>query len=318
MAVKSTGQMSFVDALFPQGLAGSARLDRLQELVKWYRFEKLLKGLRSDGPGAPGYPPIVMFKAVLLQSLYGLSEAELEEAIVDRLSFRRFVGLGLEDRVPDHTTLCRFRNLLVHEGLLEKLFAEFQRQMDLAGVIVKRGTMLDATVIEAVSRRPPEGEVGKDPDAGFLGRRGKGGSSYGYKAHVGVDRGSGIIRKVITTPANVTDTTPADLLICGDEREVYADKAYDSRARREALKAQGKKPRIARRANKHHPVLSTRLQHYNQLLARRRAGVETTFATLKRRMGLTMIRYVGLKKATAQVLLAAMAFNLRRWAAIAT
>jgi IS5 family transposase len=319
MSVKRAGQMSFIEALLPQGgLAGSSHLDRLSGLVKWYRFEKLLKGVREEGPGRPGYAPLLMFKGLILQSLYGLSDAELEEALVDRLSFRRFVGLSLEDEVADHTTICRFRNRLIEQGLLEKLFAEFQRQMDLAGVIVKRGTMLDATLIETSFARPPEGETGHDPDAAFTRRKGKGGSTYGYKAHVGVDRGSGIIRKVLVTPANVNDTVPADALISGDERELYADKAYHSRARNEWLKAQGIKPRIAQRANKHHPVLSPRLKRYNALIARRRASVETTFATLKRRMGLVRIRYAGLKKATAQVLLAAMAFNLRRWVTVAS
>ena len=112
--------MSFVEALLPEGLGRSGRLDRLSELVKWYRFEKLLVRLRDPGPGQPGYPPLLMFKALLLQSLYGLSDAELEEALSDRLSFRRFAGLSLTDAVPDHTTLCRFRNRLVQEGLLER------------------------------------------------------------------------------------------------------------------------------------------------------------------------------------------------------
>src|SRR3954469_12706171 len=120
MSVKGTGQFSFVDALLPRGLKGSGRLDRLSELVRWYRFEKLLAKMRQEGPGRPGYRPVLMFKALLLQSLYGLSDAELEEALGDRLSFRRFVGLGLEDDIPDHTTLCRFRNGLVEAGLLEK------------------------------------------------------------------------------------------------------------------------------------------------------------------------------------------------------
>jgi IS5 family transposase len=317
MAVKRTGQLSFVEALLPRALSGFSPLDRLNGLVKWYRFEKLLKGLRDEGPGRAGYKPLLMFKALLLQSLYGLSDGELEEALSDRLSFRRFAGLSLEDPVADHTTFCRFRNRLIEAGLLEKLFAEFQRQMDLAGIMVKRGTMLDATLIETACARPPEGEAGSDPEAAFTRRQGKAGSTYGYKAHVGVDRGSGVIRTVITTPANVNDTVPADRLVCGDEREVYADRAYHSRSRSDGLKARGIKPRIARRANKHQPVLTPRLKRYNALIARRRAAVETTFATLKRRMGLTRIRYVGLKKASAQILLAAMAFNLRRWGALA-
>ncbi len=317
MAVKRVGQASFVDALLSTK-GGGGSLERLSGLVKWYRFEKLIGHLRDEaGPGRPGYPVLVLFKALLLQSLYGLSDRELEEALDDRLSFRRFVGLSLEEPVPDHTVLNRFRNRLAAEGLLEKLFAELDRQLEGAGVILKRGTMLDATLIEAVSARPTDARPSTDPDARFAKRQGKGGSSFGYKAHVGVDEGSGIIRAVITTPANVNDTTPADDLICGDEPVVWGDGAYHTHAREAALKARGVKPRLARRPNKHHPKLPPRLARYNQLIARRRAAVETTFATLKNRMGLRVIRYVGLAKATAQLLIAAMAFNLRRWARLA-
>lgn len=316
MAVKRSGQFSFVDALLPQGLAGSSRLDRLAEVVKWYRFEKLLARVRDEGPGRAGYRPLLMFKALLLQSLYGLSDAELEEALGDRLSFRRFVGLSLEDSTPDHTTICRFRNRLIDGGLLEKLFAELDRQLEAAGLILKRGTMLDATLIETgAARSPPVGGTAQDsadPDARFAARQGKGGGIFGYKAHVAVDQGSGLIRRVITTAANINDTTPADDLIRGDERSVWGDAAYHTHAREAALKAKGVKPRLMRRANKHHP-LPPRLKRYNSLIARQRWAVETTFATLKRRMGLRAIRYIGLTKAAAQITLAAMAFNMRRW-----
>lgn len=319
MSLKQSGQFSFVDALMPQGVGRNARLERLSELVKWYRFEKLMKGLRDEaGPGRPGYHPLVLFKALLLQSLYGLSDVELEEALGDRLSFRRFVGLSLEAAVPDSTTLCRFRNRLGEEKRLEELFAELDRQLEAAGVILKRGTMLDATVIETAAASPPKGETpSADPDARFTRRQGKAGSSYGYKAHVGVDEGSGLIRSVITTPANVNDTTPADDLIRGDERVVWADAAYHTHARERELKARGVKPRLMRRPNKHHPELPPRLARYNRLIARRRGAVETTFATLKRRMGLSAIRYLGLAKASAQVMLAAIAFNMRRWVTLA-
>jgi IS5 family transposase len=317
MAVKQTGQLSLVEALLGGKVAGGpSPLDRLTGLVKWYRFEKLLAPLRDSGPGRPAWPPLVLFKALLLQSLYGLSDRELEEALCDRLSFRRFVGLSLEETVPDHTVLSRFRNLLIEAQLLEKLFGELDRQLEKAGVMLKRGTMLDATLIEAVSA-PTSGErPSQDPDARFGGAKSKGGFTFGYKAHVGVDDGSGLIRSVITTPANINDTVPADRLIRGDERTVWADAAYDTHARRARLRAEGRKARIARRPNKHHPELPPRLKRYNRLIARRRAAVETTFATLKNRMKLKTIRYVGLTKASAQVLLAAIAFNMRRWAAI--
>lgn len=315
MAVKRTGQLGFVDGwLAPGAGAGSDRLDRLTSLVKWYRFEKLLGRLRGEGPGRAAYAPLLMFKALLLQSLYGLSDAQLEEALGDRLSFRRFVGLSLVDATPDHTTICRFRLLLIDDGLLEKLFAELDRQLEQAGVILKRGTMLDATLIETGAAAPPSGDGAPvDPDARFTRRSGKPGFTYGYKAHVGVDEGSGIIRSVITTPANVNDTVPADDLIRGDEPAVWGDGAYHTHAREAALKARGIKPRLMRRPNKHHPKLPPRLQRYNRLISRRRAAVETTFATWKRRMGLTAIRYIGLQKAAAQVLLVSMAFNMRRW-----
>src|ERR1700684_710423 len=124
MAVKQTGQPSFMEVLLPKGAGANAALDRLAGLVKWYRFEKLLAHLRDEeGPG-PGYAVLVLFRALLLQSLYGLSDRELEEALGDRLSFKRFVGLSLEDAVTDPTGLNRFRNQLVEQGLLEKLFGE--------------------------------------------------------------------------------------------------------------------------------------------------------------------------------------------------
>ena len=314
MSVKRSGQMSFAEMFASPKLGGNARLDRLSELVRWYRFEKLLKGLRDEGPGRPGYRPLLMFRALLLQSLYGLSDTELEDALNDRLSFRRFLGLSLEDDVPDSTTLCRFRNRLVEEGLLEKLFGELDKQLERAGVILKRGTMLDATLIETGAARPPRDDADPlDPDAGFAKRQGKAGSTYGYKAHVGVDEGSGVIRSVITTAANVNDTVVADDLIRGDEKAVWADAAYHTHEREAALKARGVKPRLMRRPNKHHPKLPPRLARYNRLISRRRSAVETTFATFKRRMRLTSIRYLGLAKASGQVLLAAMAFNMRRW-----
>ena len=318
MAVKRTGQLSFVDVFVGGARLGgsSTALDRIGSLVKWYRFEKLLAGFNHEGPGHPGWPALVLFKALLLQSLYGLSVRELEEALADRLSFRRFCGLGLEETVPDHTVLNRFHTELAARGLLERLFGELDRQLEKAGVMLKRGTMLDATLIEAASA-PGSGErASRDADAAFGGARKKGGFTFGYKAHVGVDEGSGLIRSVITTPANVNDTVPADGLIRGDEKAVWADAAYHTHARGAALKARGIKARIARRPNKHHPDLPPRLQRYNRLIARRRAAVETTFATWKNRMRLTRIRYVGLVKARAQVTLAAIAFNLRRWAAI--
>ena len=316
MSVKRTGQLGFGEAAV-SGRGRNPALERVAALVDWDRIEALLSGLREDGPGRPGYRPLLLFKALLLQAWYGLSDAELEYRLGDSLAFGRFVGLSLEDDIPDHTTLCRFRNRLISGRLLEKLFAELDRQLEAAGLVLKTGTLLDATLVETSAARPPaKGGKLVDPDAAFAKRSGKPGFTYGYKAHVGVDQGSGLIRSVITTPANVNDTTPADALIRGDERSVLADAAYHTHARERRLKQDGVRARLMRRPNKHHPQLPPRLARYNRLIARQRAAVETTFATLKRRMGLSAIRYLGLVKAQAQVLLAAIAFNLRRWHAL--
>jgi transposase, IS5 family len=259
---------------------------------------------------------------LLLQAMYGLSDRELEEALADRLSFRRFAGLALADAVPDHSVLNRFRGRLVSEGLIDKLFAELDRQLEKAGVILKRGTMLDATLIPAVTARPGgRGGTERSPldsDAAFARHAGKPGSTFGYKAHVGVDQGSGLIRAVVTTSANINDTTPADGLIRGDEASVYADKAYAKRSRSAGLRARGIKPRIMHKSWGGGPALSRWQQRHNQLITPIRAAVETTFATLKNRMGLTRIRYRGLVKASAQITFAAIAFNLRRWARLTT
>ena len=317
MSVKRTGQLGFVD-LASSRRGGVPALERVSTLVDWSGVEQSLRGLREAGPGRPGYRALLLFKALLLQAWYGLSDAELEFRLGDSLAFGRFVGLSLEDEVPDHTTLCRFRNRLVAARLLERLFDELDRQLEAAGLVLKQGTMLDATLIETqAAAKPPRGELSKvDPDARLTARKGKPGTSFGYKAHVGVDQGSGLVRAVITTPANVNDTTVADDLIIGDEKAVWADAAYHTHAREAALKARGIKARLARRPNKNHPKLPPRLKRYNRLIARRRSAVETTFATWKRRMGLTAIRYIGLSKAAAQVQLVAIAFNLRRWAVL--
>jgi IS5 family transposase len=315
MAVRRTGQLCLGDALV-SGI-GSGVLDRIDGLVDWAGLAAIVAEVRAPeaGPGRPSWPGLVLLKALVLQSLYGLSDREAEAALADRLSFRRFCGLGLLEGVPDHAVLCRFRNALGAAGAVERLFAALDAQLLASGVMVRRGTMLDATLVETTAARPRDGKPARDPDAAFARRQGKAGSAYGFKAHVGVDAGSGLVRKVIVTPANVNDTVEADVLLCGDEREVWADAAYHTHAREAALRARGVKPRLARRANKHHP-LGRHARRLNRLIARRRAAVETTFATWKNRMGLTAIRYIGLAKARGQVTLTALAFNLRRWAAL--
>jgi IS5 family transposase len=255
-----------------------------------------------------------MLKALLLQQWYGLSDAELEEAINDRVSFRKFLGLSLEASSPDHTTLCRFRNRLVDEGLSEKLFAEFERQLEGRGLLLKRGTMIDASLIPTPHRPgSSDGErAAVDADAALTARKGKPGTHYGYKLHAGVDQTSRLIRRVRLTPANVNDTVMGDELVCGDEAAVYADKGYAKRDRLAWLKAQGIKPRILHKTWGGGPALSKWQQRHNRLISPIRAEVEGVFATLKRWMGLTQVRYRGLPKNTSHMLICATAYNMKR------
>lgn len=307
-------QYALAEALVGRKLGANETLDRIGKLARWYRFEKLLARLHEAETGRPAYPSLVMFKALLLAQWYGLSDLGLEEALNDRLSFRRFAGLGLDGDTPDHTTLCRFRNDLAVTGLAEKLFEEMNRQLDRLGLVLKRGTLIDATLVEAATKPPAYGsdEPATDPEAAFGKRTGRGGSSYGFKAHVAVDQGSILIRDALLTPGNVNDTVVADDLIQGDERAVYADAAYDTHDRRAMLKARGIKDGIMHRPNKHHPELPPRQQRRNRAIASIRARVETVFAILKRHYGYVRVRYRGLIKNQSHLYLLCLALNLRR------
>jgi IS5 family transposase len=312
-------QEGFAEAFASRRLGRNARLERVAKEVKWYRFEKLLSRLKPEGAGRPPYEPLMMFKALLLQQWYGLSDSDLEDMLNDRFSFRRFLGLGLESDAPDSTTLCRFRNRLVGQDLITKLFAEFDRQLEARGLVLKEGTMLDATLIEAATSRPRgRGDAAdevKDPDARF-GKGSDEGWVYGYKAHVGVDCKSRLIRAAEVTPANVNDTEVADDLIRFDEGAVYADKAYAKRERREMLKARGIRDGIMHKSWGGGPKLQAWQVRCNKTIAPVRAEVETVFAVAKRRMGLARARYIGLAKNAAHFLLLAIAYNMRRAAAI--
>ena len=309
-----SGQLGFGDGWISPKVGHNAVLERLGREVKWYRFEKLLVRLKPEGAGRPPFEPLMMLKALLLQQWYRLSDAELEEAINDRVSFRKFLGLSLEAACPDHTTLCRFRNRLADAGLAGKLFSEFERQLEGRGLLLKRGTMIDASLVET-PHRPASADGTRpavDPDAAVTARKGERGTHHGYKLHAGVDRGSRLIRRVLLTPANVNDTVPADALVCGDETAVYADKAYAKRARSAWLKSLGIKSRIMHKTWGGGPPLSRWQQRHNALIAPIRAEVEGVFATLKRWMGLASVRYRGLARNESHFVIAATAYNMKR------
>ena len=314
MAERLVGQLGFADGLVSG--TGETVLDQIAATVDWAPVAALVGSRGAPGPGSPSYPGLLLLRCLLLGLWHDLSDPALENAIADRLSFRRFAGLSLHDPVPDHSTLWRFREELAADGLIERVFEELVRQLDAKGLIVKRGTLIDASLVSAATRRPA-GENAKvptkparDPDARW-GRKGDK-SVFGYKIHIGVDQDHTIIRRVEVTNASITDTEPADSLICGDERAVYGDQAYSTHARHARLTAAGIKDRLMRRPNKHHPELPPRHKWRNRLIARTRAAVERPFAVFKTHYGLRRMRFFSLTRNKVHVILACCAYNLRR------
>ena len=312
---RSMGDATLMDALLPAQVGRNARLEQVDAVLDWDRLATVVADLYAAPEGRPSYPPLLMVKVVLLQQWYSASDPEIEAALWDRLSFRRFVGLGLQDPVPDHSTISRFRAVLAERGLGERLFAEMTRQLDAAGFLVKAGTLLDATLVEAQARRPsmeegPGAGSATDPDATWTRKGGR--AHFGYKAHLGVDAKSGLIRQAVLTPAHVNESAVADTLISGDERAVYADKAYESKARRARLRAQGINDRIMHRSHKHQRALPYWQQRRNALIAARRAPVEQVFGTLKRSYGYRTVRYLGLARNALELWVKCLAYNLRR------
>jgi len=187
------------------------------------------------------------------------------------------------------------------------------------GVMLKKGTLMDASIVGA-SHNPPRREAGmgaahpREPGADWTNKNGK--SFFGYKLHVGLDEGSGLIRKAVFTPARVQDNEVAEALISGDEAAVYADRIYESRARRARLKAQGIKDRIMHRRHKYMPHLPRWMQSPNRLISRRRAPVESVFSAMKRIYGKARARCYSLCANAADFLAFATIFNLRRATAV--
>jgi len=309
---RDLGQMSFADGLVNQRAGRNAWLDRIDAIVDWSAVVKVLDGIYASDEGRPSYPLVTYVKLLLLQQWYVLSDPGLEEAVDDRLSFRRFAGLPLDEGVPDHSAIWRFRQELVKAGLAEALFAEVGRQLDSKGLIVRKGTLIDATLV-AAAVTPPTGNAGevseRDPEAGWTKKNGR--SHFGYKAHIAVDEGSEIIREAILTAADVHDSQPAASLIQGDEKAVYGDKAYASRSLRGKLAAAGIEDRVMYKAGRNKPLKSWQTW-FNKAVAGIRAGVERRFAVMKRHYGFRRVRYLGLKRNACHLRLLCTAINLKR------
>ena len=285
-------------------------LDRLDQILDWGPIEAALQAMYPATTGRPPCAPLVLFKMSLLQHCYGLSDPQCEELVTDRWSWRRFVGLGLQDKVPDETTLVRFRQRLREHGLHERLLQLVNRQLERKGFILKTCTLVDATLLQAARRAPPkEDKTGGDGDAGYTVRGGQ--PHYGYKAHVAVDETHTLIRRVTLTAANVHDSREFDTVVRGDEEMVMADKAYWSEARRQWCGKHGIANGILRKARRGEKLRDSAVRA-NRLFSSIRCKIEKVFGWWKRCTGYRRVRYRGHEPNRLELEFKSVCWNLKR------
>ncbi len=331
MKKRATGQSSFAD-LAVAGLGGprtAALLEKLDGAVPWKKLAAAVLELPEyakyiQDPSRPGERPIdpqVMLRATMLAKWFNLSDPQLEEQLKDRISFRRFVGLSQQDRTPDETTFVRFRARLREAKLDEAIFDTILKTIDSRGLLVKEGTIVDATIIEQSTGRKTgekddKGEdlTTRDPEASFT--RKNDASYHGYKMHTATDI-SGIITGVATSTASHHDSRHIEELIEDEKNAVIADSAYGDQERRERLENKGVLPAILYKRKRGQKQLSNWQKKWNKLVSKVRAVGEHPYAWMKRLMNFTRCRYRGLRRNAFDFLMTAAAYNVRRAVSLA-
>jgi len=319
---------------FRQLDAGGDPLPRLKDLVDWERFRPELEAARNkerkSNAGRKSFDVILMFKVLVLQSLYNLSDEKMEFQIRDRLSFMRFLGLSLGDTVPDEKTIWLFREQLAEAGLIKRLFEEFDQFLEEKGFCARRGQIIDASIVEAPRQRNsreenrqikagqmPEGwseqkKRQKDTDARWTKKNGQ--NYYGYKNHINVDVKHKLIRDYEVTPASVHDSQVFEELLDEDNssRDVWADSAYRSEEKLRELKKRRYREHLQRKGCRH-KQLTDRETRGNRTRSRIRSRVEHVFGVQAMRAGNLILRTIGLIRAKAKIGLRNLAYNLDRF-----
>ncbi len=285
------------------GRSGGASLEEVARLVVWGELDELLVGISASSKGEPGWPPLALFRALLLATWHDLSDVKLADALDDRASFRRFCGFSTHEATPERTAFVRFRGELVRLGLDRALFEAVTRQLDRRGVVVRTGTLVDATLIPSASPRDGEGRW-----AGHRRRK----PMHGYKAHVATDQEAGLIRGVEVTTANVHDAAELGAILPEAPGDTFGDSAYQGDRPEGIIRARGGRPCVVHTGGFGGEAAAQRLRAHNASVRRVRCRIEKVFGTCKRSYGLRRMRWLGLAKAGLQVRLTAIAYNLRR------
>lgn len=315
MAVRKNESMGFVDAAL-DGLGGprsAALLERLDAATPWEKLAAPVRALpeyNNPGAGHPPWCPVLMLKCLMLQKWNNLSDPGLEENLKDRISFRRFVGLSFTDKTPDETTFVKFRTRLREAGIHDRVFDAVVRHIESKGLLVKEGTMVDATIIEAPRGRPRgDGTNTRDRDASFTSKHGA--PHHGYKGHIGADL-SGIITDYRFGTAREHDSNHIDALTMHETTLVPADSAYSSRARRAGLRSRGVIDGIIYKRNRGQEKLHDWQERWNARVSVLRARVEHPHAMMKQQLGYRRVRYRGRERNAFDFAMTITACNIKK------
>ena len=312
-------------------IASKDPLSILSTRVNWEQFRSALEGAfaeeRSSKAGRPPFDRLLMFKILILQEYYGLSDDQIEFQLLDRLSFQKFIDQGLHDIVPDAKTIWLFRNNLTKAGVIDELFTKLGKQLERHGLIAKKGVMVDASFAKVPIQRntPYENEQiksgkipewnenksrQKDVDATWTKKAGQ--SHYGYKQHIKADLKSKLITNFFVTPASHHDSTVLEKLITNKDKgqSIYGDSAYSSEEITEYLKKKKLRPRINKKGYRY-KTLSEEDKANNRKLSSNRCRVEHIFAAIKQRSG-PLIRAIGAERVKAKIVLRLIGYNLSR------
>jgi len=313
---------------------GGDPLVKLNEIVNWDQFRDTLETARDkerkSNAGRKPFNCLVMFKIMILQSLYNLSDDQVEFQIRDRLSFMRFLEFSISDIVPDAKTIWLFREQITEAGLIKKLFYQFDEFLNKSGFSAKKGQIIDASIVSAPKQRnsrqenndikngnipenwPENKKRQKDTDARWIKKKGE--NRFGYKNHIDVDVQHKLIRDYEVTPASVHDSNVFEQLLDHDNssRDVFADSAYGSCEKLEALKELGFRSHVQRKGCRY-KKLNEPQQAANHKRAKVRCRIEHIFGVQAMRAGSLLIRTIGLVRAEVKIGLRNLAYNIDRY-----
>ena len=310
-------------------------LERLNKVIEWGYFRDTVEKIYKKKivvSGPKPYDPLLMFKILILQRYYNLSDTQIEYQILDRLTFCRFLGLTLNDKVPDEKTVWEFRNKLVKQGLERELFEKFKVLLEQHGLIAHQGKIVDASFVEAPRQRnsrdenkeikagktpkewdnKPNKKRQKDVDARWTKKNNQ--TYYGYKNHAKVDNKHKFIDTYTTTSASVHDSQALDKLLTEKDvgQDLWADSAYTGEKQEKTLKKYKVNNRVHEKGTKNNPLTKAQKASNNEK-SKTRARVEHVFGFMEQSMNKLYINSIGIKRAVGVVGLVNLTYNLFRY-----